>query len=50
VLATLIPVAIHYFHGVHTAKKHEADGTTPDAEVDDLAPVDSPTGQTPTQA
>jgi membrane-associated protein len=54
VLATLIPVAIHYFHGVHTAKKHEADGTTPDAEVEaaavDPAQVDSPTGQTPTQA
>jgi membrane-associated protein len=54
VLATLIPVAIHYLHGVHTAKKHEADGTAPDAQVDTSAvesgAVDPAPSQTPTQA
>ncbi|ROS59511.1 membrane-associated protein [Frigoribacterium sp. PhB160] len=49
VLATVIPIAIHYFHGVHEAKQHEADGTTPDDEPVTPAVEPSP-DQASTQA
>jgi membrane-associated protein len=51
VLATVIPVTVHYLHGVHTAKQHGADGTAPgpDEPSASAAAVDTPTGQTPTQ-
>jgi membrane-associated protein len=46
VLATVIPIAIHYLHGVHQAKKHEADGTAGDGTAADAAAVET----APTQA